>query len=203
MTSDETVTPRRAASLLLLRDATTSPAVLMGQRGAFHKFMPGRLVFPGGSVDAEDRCASFAEYPSEDVMTRLHRQTAPERDLAQGLLGACARELHEETGLDLGIPPDLSRLDLLCRAITPHGNPIRFDAFFFVAPAEAANGVLAGSGELEELRWYPLDEALSLDLAFVTGKVLLQLKEWMALDADARAARAKIPVLRERIWVVE
>ena len=53
MTTAETVIPRKAASLLLLRDPTTAPAVLMGQRGAFHKFMPGRLVFPGGSVDAE------------------------------------------------------------------------------------------------------------------------------------------------------
>ncbi len=203
MTSTETVPARRAASLLLLRDAETAPAVLMGQRGAFHKFMPGRLVFPGGGVDAEDRTASFAAFPSEDAMTRLHRQTAPEPDLAHGLLGACARELHEETGLDFGMPPDLSSVDLLCRAITPPGLPIRFDAFFFVAPADAASGVLAGSGELEELRWYLVDEVLGYDLAFATQQVLVQLKEWMALDAEARMARGKIPVLRQRVWVME
>ena len=203
MTTAETVIPRKAASLLLLRDPTTAPAVLMGQRGAFHKFMPGRLVFPGGSLDAEDRSAAFAGLPPEDTMTRLHRQTTDDPTLAHGLLGACARELHEETGLDLGTPPDLSTLDLLCRAITPPDNPIRFDAFFFVAPAEAAQGVLAGSGELEELRWYPLEEALAFDLAFVTHKVLLQLKDWMTLDAEARMARAKIPVMRKRTWSVE
>jgi len=203
MTSDKIVTARRAASLILLRDPLTAPSVLMGQRGAFHKFMPGRLVFPGGGVDAEDRAAPLAALPPADVMTRLNRQTTDEPVLAHGMLSALARELLEETGLDLGDPPDVSSVDLLCRAITPPSNPIRFDAFFFVAPAEVAKGVLAGSGELEELRWYPLEEALAFDLAWITHKVLLELKEWLALDAEARRARVKIKVMRHREWSLE
>ena len=39
---------RHAASLLLWRRGEAGPEVLMGVRGAGHRFMPNRLVFPGG-----------------------------------------------------------------------------------------------------------------------------------------------------------
>ena len=61
-------------------------------------------------------------------------------------------------------------------------------------------GTIGGSGELEDIRWYPLAEALVLDLAFVTRHVLAQLDCWRALDPATRAARRSVPVLRERTW---
>jgi 8-oxo-dGTP pyrophosphatase MutT (NUDIX family) len=197
----ESVQPRPAASLLLIQDPLGTPSVLMGQRGAFHKFMPGRLVFPGGGVDPEDAHAKIAAAPLPHALTNLERLAGA--DLAHGLLCATARELDEEAGLSLGNPPDLSGLDFLCRAITPPANPIRFDAYFFIADASAASGTLGGSGELEELRWYPLAEALTLDLAFVTGKILLQAQQWLGLSAEMRASRSLIPVMRDREWNAE
>jgi 8-oxo-dGTP pyrophosphatase MutT (NUDIX family) len=64
----EITTPRDAASLLLLRRDGSGPAVLMGARSAGHAFMPNRLVFPGGAVDAEDHTTpAAAEAPAAPV----------------------------------------------------------------------------------------------------------------------------------------
>ena len=176
--------PRPAASLLLLREAVSGPAVLMGQRHAGHRFMPNRLVFPGGAVDAEDHAAAAATGLRPAVRARL--EIAADPSLAHALGIAAARELEEETGLTLGRPPPLDVLDLLCHAITPPSQPVRFDARFFVVAADAACGTLAGSGELEGLRFYPVAEALALDLALVTREVLRRLLVWRALSAAER-----------------
>ena len=194
----EPATPRPAASLLLLREGEAGPEVLMGTRGAGHRFMPNRLVFPGGAVDPEDHAAACASTLRDEVRQRLAQ--GAEGSLVHALGIAAARELAEETGLSLGIPPPLAVLDDLCRAITPAAQPVRFDARFFVAPAAAVTGTLAGSGELEGLRFYPVAEALALDLALVTRTVLGRLMEWRAMTAAERAARPHLPVLVERAW---
>lgn len=192
--------PRHAASLIVLRDSARGAEMLMGVRGARHRFMPNRLVFPGGAVDREDfaaPCASALRLP-----VRRHLARIADAALAQALAIAAARELEEETGLSLGRPPRLDALDFLCRAITPAAQPLRFDASFFVAPAEAACGAIAGSGELEGVRFYPVTEALALDLAPVTRGVLGRLMEWRVLTPAARDARLRLPVLREEVWGV-
>jgi 8-oxo-dGTP pyrophosphatase MutT (NUDIX family) len=171
----------------------------MGMRGAGHRFMPNHLVFPGGAVDADDHHAPVKAAPRPDILQRL----SPDQQFARALAYAAARELDEETGLHLGIPPDLSGMDFLCRAITPAGRPIRFDARFLIVSADHIQGTLAGSGELEDLQWFGLHQALALDLAYPTRKVLEQLQDWMAMDDASRAARTKTPVMRERNWTLE
>jgi 8-oxo-dGTP pyrophosphatase MutT (NUDIX family) len=190
--------PRLAASLLVLRNGADGPEVLMGLRGAGHRFMPNRLVFPGGAVDPEDRGAAAATEPSPHVLRLLRAEAEPE--LGRALLVAAARELDEETGLTLGTPPALARLDYLCRAITPSASPVRFDAHFFVVSADEVSGEIAGSGELEGVRYYPFAEALALELAVVTRMVIERLLVWLTLDPAARAARTSVPVRRERTW---
>ena len=54
-----TVFARHASSLIVLRGGD-APAMLMGTRGAGHRFMPNRLVFPGGAVDRADATARVA-----------------------------------------------------------------------------------------------------------------------------------------------
>ncbi len=189
---DETpkpVEPRPAASLLLLRERAH---VLMGMRGAGHRFMPNRLVFPGGAVDAADRTAPVARPLPEAALAVLADEDA---GLAHAIGVAAARELEEETGLSLGVPPDLSGMTYLCRAITPAGQPRRFDARFLVVDAAVATGTLAGSGELEDLRWYAIEEALVLDIAHATRSVLTQLRRWMEAPEPW-----DVPVMRERRW---
>ena len=179
-TNPSPVTPRPAASLLVLRRATHGPELLMGLRGARHRFMPNRLVFPGGGVDPEDFAAPHATPLRPGV--RAHLAAHGGDDLAGALAAAAARELEEETGLTLGHPPRLDALDYLCRAVTPAANPVRFDARFLVVDETEVSGTLAGSGELEGLRFYPAAEALALDLVVATRGVLGKLLEWLALD---------------------
>jgi 8-oxo-dGTP pyrophosphatase MutT (NUDIX family) len=193
-------TVRDAASLILLKQEEEGLRVLMGLRHAGHKFMPNRMVFPGGGVDQDDAAAPVATPLRAHVLERLERAASPE--LARGLGHAVARELEEETGLTLGNPPALGGLDYLCRAVTPAERPIRFNARFFVGDASLVSGTIAGSGELEALAWYEVQEVLKLDLALATRVVLEQLQIWLKLDEAERASR-QVPVLQDRGWGVE
>jgi 8-oxo-dGTP pyrophosphatase MutT (NUDIX family) len=195
------VVPRHAASLIVLRDGARGPEALMGMRGARHRFMPNRLVFPGGAVDPGDAAAPAASELRPDVLRQL--RIAADPALARGLAIAAARELAEETGLSLGTPPHLDGLDYLCRAVTPPDLPVRFNARFLVIDAVHVSGTQGGSGELEDLRWYGIAEALALDLAFVTRNVIERLQAWMLLAPPERDARARTPVLGDRTWGLE
>jgi 8-oxo-dGTP pyrophosphatase MutT (NUDIX family) len=184
--------PRHAASLILWRArAGGIVEILMGVRAAGHRFMPGRLVFPGGRVDLADRGSPAASELPPETRKALERAAPPR--LARALAIAAARELEEETGLTL-VPsgdrgPALGVLDYVCRAVTPAYSSIRFNARFLAAPAEAARGVLGGCGELEGLGWFSLEEARNAPLAPITGCVLAQFSELMALPTQERAER--------------
>ncbi len=203
-TTEPVIIPRAAASLLVLQghvERGAPPRVLMGMRGARHRFMPNRLVFPGGAVDPADHDAAVASHLAPEVLRRLEK-SAP-ASLARALGVAAARELLEETGLSLGEPPSLHGLDYLCRAVTPPPSPMRFDARFLVVDAAHVAGEIAGSGELEDLRWWEIEEALGTDLAGPQRMVLGQLKRWMAMSPAERLAPRPVPVLYHREWEEE
>jgi 8-oxo-dGTP pyrophosphatase MutT (NUDIX family) len=46
--------PRQAASLILLRDSSAGPEVLLVQRNPAQRFMGGAWVFPGGALHSHD-----------------------------------------------------------------------------------------------------------------------------------------------------
>lgn len=187
--------PADAASLILWRQSHAAGVeVLMGLRSAAHRFMPGVLVFPGGRVDPEDRRAAPLTPLAEPTRHALERRATPRT--ARALAVAAIRELREETGLLLGdllpdgtLRPDLAPLRYLCRAVTPPTMPIRFNARFLLAPAEAVRGELAGSGELEALAWVALDAAPPCSLAPITDCVLREFRALLALPPEARDER--------------
>jgi 8-oxo-dGTP pyrophosphatase MutT (NUDIX family) len=197
-----TVRAKHAASLIVLRFEAGEPQVLMGMRGARHRFMPNRLVFPGGRVDPADfRAPSASPMPARTEQL-LRRSASPA--LAHGIAMAAARELREETGLSLGTPPRLDGLHYLARAVTPQSSPIRFNARFLVVVAEHVTGTLGGDGELDGLRFYGLTEALALDLAAPTRLVLQRLRDWIGMTPAQRDAETQTPVLlRDRGWRLE
>ena len=195
------VTARHAASLVVLREGPGGPEVLMGTRGAGHRFMPNRLVFPGGAVERRDATAPAAS--PLPAITRAMLEKAATPRLAYALAVAAARELAEETGLSLGQPPALDGLHYLCRAITPPVQPVRFNARFLLVPADRVAGTLAGSGELESLRFYAVDEALGLELHPVQRGALEQLRLWRAMSGAERDRPRPTPLFRQRRWLAE
>ncbi|PTT73103.1 NUDIX hydrolase, partial [Pseudomonas sp. HMWF010] len=106
---------------------------------------------------------------------------------------AAVRETFEETGLLLARPapsrpaagawrpflaqgalPDLAPLAFVARAITPPYRNRRFDARFFMAPAEALLSLdrQPDCGELDEIAWVDFAEAMALDLPNITRFVV-------------------------------
>ena len=94
---------RNAATVILLRDAETSPEVFMMERHIRSDFVGGAHVFPGGKVDAaddslEDLCAGLDD---RQASSRLH--------LTEGGLAyfvAAIRECYEEAGVLLAYGDD-------------------------------------------------------------------------------------------------
>lgn len=186
------VRPRDAGTLVLVaRHAGGVPGrarLLMGRRAPESSFIPGAYVFPGGAVDRGDRCPGTARPLSRAVAASLPGD--PRR--AQGFAMAAVRETHEETGLALdggagageaGFTPALDMVGFIGRAITPTPSPIRFDTCFFAADARHASGVLGGNGELLDLRWVMIGEAIQLASLRITRRILNSIA---ALLADGR-----------------
>jgi 8-oxo-dGTP pyrophosphatase MutT (NUDIX family) len=186
--------PRDAATLILYRKSRLTTEILMGERHGGHSFMPNRYVFPGGRVDPHDWRVRAAAELRRPVADRLLKAATPAR--ARALAAAAVRETFEETGLLVARPdpspgdavpanwreffatgyaPALDVLDYVVRAVTPPYRPKRFNARFFAANAEHAHGDIKGSGELLDLRWIPVAEALKLELPRITGIVLEQI----------------------------
>jgi 8-oxo-dGTP pyrophosphatase MutT (NUDIX family) len=197
--------PRDAATLIIVRRDAAKPRLLMGRRHGGHDFMPDKWVFPGGRIDRSDFRAPYASDVRPEVLARLEK-TAPQAR-ARALALTAVRETFEETGLLLARPApprpaagpwreflaqgaaaDLAALDFIARAITPPYRPKRFDARFFMAPAEALISLerLPDCGELDEIAWVDLDEAEALDLPNITRFVIQELA--LRLDDPDRPA---------------
>ncbi|WP_232478555.1 NUDIX hydrolase [Roseomonas rosulenta] len=191
-----TARPRDAASLIVWRIGPAGPEILMGKRHARHRFMPDVMVFPGGRVDADDHRQAAVRELEPVTQRMLERRATPAR--ARAIAIAAVRELHEETGLVLGerrgggVAADLGALHYICRAVTPGRRPIRFNARFLAAPAEAVHGDIAGSGELERLDWYTPEAAHRHHVADITGKVLVEFLDWLEMSPRARRSRPLI-----------
>jgi 8-oxo-dGTP pyrophosphatase MutT (NUDIX family) len=99
------VTPKRAATVMLLKDTGTGPAVHMLRRRASMAFAGGAYAYPGGGVDPRD----------DDHQVRWAGPTRAwwaerlgvEERAAQAIVCAAVRETYEEAGVLLAGPtPD-------------------------------------------------------------------------------------------------
>ena len=183
--------PKDAATLILLRHSHGAAEVLLGQRHARHAFMPNRYVFPGGRVDAYDHRVRVASELRPEVRDRLERAATSAREetgllLAQPLPYGMRPTTRApwDAFSERGLAPALDCLDYIYRAVTPPGRPRRFNARFFLADAANATGELGGDGELLDLRWVPLDDALSLPIPQVTHLVLEEVRRIMETRPD-------------------
>jgi 8-oxo-dGTP pyrophosphatase MutT (NUDIX family) len=143
---------RQAASAICVRDGRPGePEVLVVERSARSRFLPGYVAFPGGAVEAGD----------EDRAARWFGEAGPHR-------AAAIRELYEEVGLaatSVGLvpaggldrvdddPPDPGRVREICRWIAPPDTPVRFDARYFALPADDASEPTVDGGEVVRAWW--------------------------------------------------
>jgi 8-oxo-dGTP pyrophosphatase MutT (NUDIX family) len=198
--------PRDAATLILIDRSHAKPRVLVGKRHDNVVFMPGKFVFPGGSVDKSDnRIQVAAPIPKELEANLMKGSPKTEPSRARSLAVAANSEASEETRLclgrksdngtktlngvwqpfaDAGLLPDPSGLFLIARAITPPGRVRRFDTRFFTADASAiahrVEGVIHADAELVELVWVEIGSEPLADAHMMTKNVLRELDKRLA-----------------------
>lgn len=173
---------RDAASVILLRNELESSQILMGKRGRNAVFMPNKYVFPGGSLDPIDFEVPIKS--SHQIWNYEKLFIQADENLGQPLVNCAHRELEEETGIKIN---DLQNytMGFILRAITPTGMPRRFDTRFFLCKINQMldttelNCFGNASGELSDLQWFGLEEAIHLDIASITRNVILFVTEIM------------------------
>lgn len=197
-TKHPTVRPADAATLILVDRSRRTPRILLGKRNPRLKFMPGKLVFPGGRLDAEDRrMPVFGMLDSESERRLNARVSRPSASRARALALAAIRETFEETGLLIGtreagapvssspawsafveteVFPDLEALTFVARAVTPPGRSRRFDTRFFMAEASSIahriEGAVGPESELVELDWFSFDDARKAEVPSITLAII-------------------------------
>jgi 8-oxo-dGTP pyrophosphatase MutT (NUDIX family) len=157
-TSGEAVTPRQAATIILLRGGAEALEVLLVQRNPNARFMAGVWVFPGGAVDAH-----------EGEGDEAHR-------------AAAVRELAEEAAVE-GLDP--AALTKFSRWITPAEVSVRFDTHFFLARAPDGTEPRVDGSECVDLGWFTPRAALD---AHEAGELLLVFPTIKHLEQIARFA---------------
>lgn len=164
------MTPRAAATVILLRGGETDLQLLMVQRTPAARFMAAHWVFPGGAVEASDG------------------------EGQAGLRAAAARELAEEAGVTLGAGHELVPF---ARWITPAQSPVRFDTWFYLAASPAAAEPRVDGIEVVDCRWLTPTGALAasaaggFQLAFPTERQLELLSGLHSADRALEYARAR------------
>lgn len=154
--------PRPAATVILAREALSGVEVLVLRRGEGSRFLPGFLVFPGGTVE-----------PSDAELAGLLFG-----DRSEGARACALRELYEEAGILLTAggplagppggpltevefePPEAGELPEVARWVAPEFLETRFDARFFAAAAPAGIEPAPDGSEIAEARWASPEELL-------------------------------------------
>lgn len=203
------IRPKNASTMILIDGSRNKPRILMGKRNKKLKFMPGALVFPGGSVDKFDGSVAVGDELTNTTENRLMKamRGKPTQRGARALGVAAVREVAEESGLLLGksgilkndhedwadfkkqnLVPSLSALRLFARAITPPGNSRRFDTWFFIAHASeigfTPEGGFDADGELEDLQWIRPKDAITENTREITRVMLVELIQRLEKDPN-------------------
>jgi 8-oxo-dGTP pyrophosphatase MutT (NUDIX family) len=156
---------RRAASVIAVRDgeASPDPEVLVLERGAGSRFLPGYVVFPGGAVDVDDAALASRWFGDGHEVARA----------------AAVRELVEEAGLALtrdglvdagtpdsldpvnAAPPSTDQLHQIARWVAPREVRVRFDARYFTVEAPGGLDPAPDGGEAAHAWWASPRELLA------------------------------------------
>ena len=195
------VTPRPAATVLLLRPDGPGYQVYLIRRAARMAFAAGMYAFPGGTVDPGDTGFDWvapAGVP-EDVACAAIREVFEETGV---LLTEGSAEVSEEDRLavedrtlgfadllrDRGLVPRAELLAPWARWITPEFEPRRYDTWFFLARLPGGQRTRRAGGEASHAAW--LSPAATADLPMLppTRAILGDLARYATIDEAFSAA---------------
>lgn len=210
----EGVTPKDAATLVLLRATSSGFEVFCVERNKKSRFLGGAIVFPGGRLEDTDRDESWMERttaPRTPEVLRAHgvaacRETLEEAAmlLADGPVDdadvlALRGRLSAEPGAlraflaERALRLDLGALYALSRWITPKVEARRYDTRFYLAVAPAGQTGVHDMTETMASFWatpraiLERFERSEIQLAPPTHRTLALLSEHATLE-DALAA---------------
>lgn len=129
---------RHAASVIAVREGPDGePEVLVVERGAASRFLPGYVVFPGGAVDRGDAelAGRWFGDPAEAARAAAVRELVEEAGLAltrDGLVDAGTPDSLDPVH---AAPPSVGQLHEVARWVAPDEVPVRFDARYFTVTA--------------------------------------------------------------------
>lgn len=178
---------RKAASVIVARDGAEGLEVVVLERGGESRFLPGYVVFPGGSVDEED-----AELADRWFGTREQNARAcAVRELLEEVgLALTARGLGESADRTLealsSSPPRADQLPEVARWIAPPQVPVRFDARYFALGAPAGLRLVPDGDETAAAWWASPRELLE---AWRTGQRKLYWPTYFTVQAIAGCER--------------
>ena len=92
-------TPRAAAGVILARDTSAGPEVLLVLRRSDARFAAGAHVFPGGTLDEEDSNPEWSEFLEAPAAEATAGAADPEGPSELTFVVAALRETFEETGV--------------------------------------------------------------------------------------------------------
>lgn len=166
------MTPRPAATLIVVRPGHEAPEVLMLERPARGLF-GGLWVFPGGALEPIDggnlaRSAVAVPDDADDLIWRAAalRETVEEVGLAvtDPLVDEAIDAMGEDVFTavrDRDAVLDGRRLRLLSQWVTPRGLPTRYDARFYLTSVPSAPALLPRAEEVVDLGWFTASEGLA------------------------------------------
>lgn len=145
---------RKAASAIVARDGEDGLEVLVLERGARSRFLPGYVAFPGGSTEPEDEALAISWFgtPGEAARACAVRELVEEVGLAltaDGLSEADGRSL-ESVGAR---PPRPEQLPEVAHWIAPPQVPVRFDARYFAVGSPSGLAAVADGDETADAWW--------------------------------------------------
>ena len=180
-------------------------------------FAPGAYVFPGGVVHHEDfesgdaTAAAAVRELFEEVgilLARDGRRFARDRDCELVRAAVARGSSFAEALRSHGLRPDLERLVLLTRWVTPALLSRRYDARFYLARMPAGQTVLAQTDEVSDWVWATPERALrepEIVLVYATRKVLESVAGAKDVSEVLRRARGQVevPIVEPRMVQTE
>ena len=143
---------REAASAVVAREGEEGLEVVVLERSAASRFLPGYVAFPGGSTDEEDRELARRWFGTP----REARRACAVRELAEEVSFVLTRDglaPGGELGAIDAAPPSAGQLPELAHWVAPPRVPVRFDARYFAVRAPAGIEPVPDGGETADTWW--------------------------------------------------